>query len=129
MKNIIASVISTLQIMISEESRLTDMKFYMSNLQQLHQSRNYLLNLNAFINDLIIIVQHLLHNLDNRQWQAAINNCIMNQCPWFKLSNLPLSNSQTSFCSITNTMGESATAVINFCFCKGIINRIAITLT
>ncbi|CAF5154405.1 unnamed protein product, partial [Rotaria sp. Silwood1] len=63
-KNIITSITSTLQIMIAEENRLNNMKHYMSKLQQLHQSCNQSLNLHAFINDLLIIVQHLLDNFD-----------------------------------------------------------------
>ena len=103
-KSTIANVVSTLQIMISEENRLNDMKRYMSNLQQLHQSRNQSLNLHAFINDLLIIVQRLLDTLDHRQWQAAIDNCIMSQCPWFKPSNL---SSKTAFCSSINSLNIS----------------------
>ncbi|CAF1127439.1 unnamed protein product [Rotaria sordida] len=114
-KNTIASITSTLQIMISEENRLNNMKYYMSNLQQLHQSRNQLLNLHAFINDLFIIVQHLLDNIDNRQWQAAINNCINVQCPWFKTSNL-FSNNKLLFCSTTNTSINNSNILLNHCF-------------
>ncbi|CAF3195602.1 unnamed protein product [Rotaria sp. Silwood2] len=110
----IASVTSTLQIMISEEYRLNNMKHYMSNLQQLHQSRNQSLNLHAFINDLLIIVQRLLDNLDSRQWQAAINNCINVQCPWFKSSNLS-SNNKTLFCSTTNTSINHSNILLNRC--------------
>ncbi len=111
MKNTIASITSTLQIMISEENRLNNMKRYMSNLQQLHQSRNQSLNLHAFINDLLIIVQRLLDNLDSRQWQAAIDNCIINQCPWFKSSNY----TKTLFCSSTNTSISHSNILINRC--------------
>lgn len=113
MKNTIASVTSTLQIMISEEERVDNMKRYMSSLQQLHQSLNQSLNLHAFINDLFIIIQRLLDNLDNRQWQAAIDNCIINQCPWFKSSN---NNNKILFCSTTNTSLSHSNFLINRCF-------------
>jgi hypothetical protein len=99
--------------MISEENRLNDMKRYMSNLQQLHQSRNQSLNLHAFINDLFMIVQRLLDNLDHRQWQAAIDNCIISQCPWFKPSNL---SSKTLFCSSINSSISHSNFSINRCF-------------
>jgi len=104
--------------MISEESRLNDMQRYMSKLQQLHQSRNQSLNLHAFINDLFIIVQRLLDNLDSRQWQAAIDGCIINQCPWFKSSNLfsNNNNNKTLFCSSTNTSISHSNLLINRCF-------------
>ncbi|CAF4812089.1 unnamed protein product [Rotaria sp. Silwood1] len=117
-KNIITSITSTLQIMIAEENRLNNMKHYMSKLQQLHQSCNQSLNLHAFINDLLIIVQHLLDNFDSRQWQAAINNCINIQCPWFKTSNLS-SNNHTLFCSTTTTTNTSinhSNILLNRCY-------------
>ncbi len=123
MKNIIASVTSTLQIIISEENRLNDMKRSLSNLQQLHQSRNQSLNLYAFINDLFIIIQHLLDNLDNRQWQAAIDSCIINQCPWFKSSNNNNYN-KTLFYSSTNTSISHSNLLINRCFISPSIDHI-----
>jgi hypothetical protein len=114
-KTITASISSTLQIMISEENRLNNMKRYMSNLQQLHQSRSQSLNLHVFINDLLIIVQHILNNLDSRQWQAAIDNCIIHQCPWFKPLNLS-SNNKTLLCSSTNTSLSNRNFFMNHCF-------------
>lgn len=102
--------------MISDETRLNNMKRYMSNLQQLHQSRNQSLNLHAFLNDLFLIVQRLLDNLDIRQWQAAIDNCIINQCPWFKSSNLFSNNNKTLICSTTNTSISHTNFLINRCF-------------
>lgn len=113
-KNTTASVTSTLQIMISEDIRLNNMKHYMSNLQQLHQSQTDSINLHAFINDLLIIVQRLLENVDSRQWQAAINNCITIQCPWFKPSNLS-SNNTTLYCSTTNTSINNSNTFLNRC--------------
>ena len=109
-KSTIGSITSTLQIIISEQSRLNDMKRYMSSLQQLHQSLNQTLNLHAFINDLLIIVQRLLDNLDNRQWQAAIDNCIISQCPWFKSSN-----NKTLYHSSINTSVDQSNLLRNRC--------------
>ena len=91
------------------------MKCYMSNLEQLHQSRSQSLNLNAFINDLLIVVQHLLNHFDSRQWQAAINNCIIKQCPWFKPLSLS-SNNQLLFCSTTNALSNHSNMLSNRCF-------------
>ncbi len=113
-KNTISSITSTLQIIISEETRLNDMKHYMSNLQQLHQSRTQSLNLHAFINDLLIIIQHLLDNLDSRQWQAAIDSCITNQCPWFKSSHL-YSTNKILLCSSTNISINQSNLFLNRC--------------
>lgn len=87
-KNTTASVCSTLQIMISEENRLNTMRRYLSNLQQLHQSRHRSVNLHAFLSDLLAVVQRLLDNHDSRQWQAAIDNCLAQHCPWYTSSNL-----------------------------------------
>ncbi|CAF3914064.1 unnamed protein product [Adineta steineri] len=113
-KNTIASITSTLQIIISEENHLNNMKVYMSNLQQLHQSRNQSLNLHAFINDLLIIIQRLLDNIDSRRWQAAIDNCLMHQCPWFKSSNLSSSN-KILYCSSTNASISHTNVALNRC--------------
>ncbi|CAM4890394.1 unnamed protein product [Rotaria socialis] len=100
--------------MICEDNRLNAMQHYMSNLQQLHLSRIHSLNLHAFINDLLIIVQRLLENLDNRQWQAAINNCINTQCPWFKPTNLS-STHTTLYSSTTNTSLNNCSILPNRC--------------
>jgi hypothetical protein len=100
--------------MISEESRLHAMKRYLSNLQQLHQSRNRSLNLHAFLNDLLIVVQRLLDNRDSRQWQAAIDNCLNQHCPWFKASNLSSSN-RPLLCSSVHPSTAHANVVPSRC--------------
>lgn len=100
--------------MISEETRLNDMTRYLSNLQQLYQSRRQSLNLHAFINDLLIIIQRLLDNLDSRQWQAAIDNCLSQHCPWYKSSNLSSTNKILSSSSI-NTPTLPSNVFLNHC--------------
>ncbi|CAF3636731.1 unnamed protein product, partial [Rotaria sp. Silwood2] len=68
---------------------------YISNLQQLHESREQYLNLHIFLNDLLIIIRRLLTNIDIYRWQSAIDGCIIRQCPWFKSSSLLSSNNKT----------------------------------
>ena len=115
MKSTISNIASTLQIIISEENRLNDMKRYLSNLQQLYQSRRESLNLHTFINDLFIVIQRLLDNLDSRQWQAAIDNCLTHQCPWYRSSNLSTMSKILSSSSITSTPINSSNVFLNRC--------------
>ena len=101
--------------MITEDSRLHSMKRYLSNLQQLHQARTYSLNLHAFINDLLIIIQRLLDNQDSRQWQAAIDTCIKQYCPWFKLSNVLSNANKTLVCSSFHLSQTQSNSTVHRC--------------
>ncbi|CAF0988366.1 unnamed protein product [Didymodactylos carnosus] len=73
---------------------------YLCRLQQLHESRGQSLNLHAFLNDLLIIVQRLLAQINIRRWQAAIDGCIVRQCPWFKTT---FNNNQQLYYSIDSS--------------------------
>ena len=110
----ITSVSSILHILLSEESRLSDLHRYMSNLQQLHQSLDRSLNLHAFLNDLLIVVQYFLHHLDPCRWQAAIDACLARHCPWFQSTSFS-SKSKTLICSSSMTSSSSPTVFHHRC--------------
>ncbi|CAF3000261.1 unnamed protein product [Rotaria sp. Silwood2] len=94
-KTILSSILSTLELIIFDNNRLNKIQSYISNLQQLHESREQYLNLHIFLNDLLIIIRRLLTNIDIYRWQSAIDGCIIRQCPWFKSSSLLSSNNKT----------------------------------
>lgn len=83
-----------MQLIIDDENQLNKIQNYISNLQQLHESRNQSLNLQTFLNDLILIIQRFLPYNQIQRWQSVINGCIIRQCPWFKSSSF-LSNNKS----------------------------------
>ncbi|CAF0824467.1 unnamed protein product [Adineta steineri] len=95
-ETIISSILSLLQIIISDENHLNKLQSYILNLQQLHESRHEFLNLHIFLNDLLLIIRRLLTNNDIQRWQSAIDGCIIRQCPWFKSSSFLSNNKKIS---------------------------------
>jgi hypothetical protein len=91
-KTIESSISSTFPLMITDKNQLNNIQIYVSNLQELYESRNQSLNLHKFLNDLILIIRHFLTNNEIQRWQSVINGCIIRQCPWFKSSSFSLNN-------------------------------------
>ena len=107
-QNTIRDLTSILVIMISNETRFLHLQRSLSNLEQLHQSLNQSLNLHAYLNDLIILIQEYLSHLPTTQWQAAIETCLSRHCPWFQwksslLTNTTLISSSIESCPSTSS--------------------------
>ena len=96
MKCILSSISSILELIISDENDLNHIQFSILNLQQLHESRYQSLNLQTFLNDLLLIIRRLLTKIDIQRWQSVIDGIIIRQCPWFKSSSF-LSNNKTLY--------------------------------
>lgn len=92
-QTVLSSILSTLQLIIYDENQLNKIQSSITNLQQLHESREQNLHLHTFLNDLLTIIRRLLPNNDIYRWQSALDGCIIRQCPWFKSSSL-LSNNK-----------------------------------
>lgn len=90
-KTIESNISSTFRLIINDEEKLNQIENYFLNLQQLHESHIQSLNLQIYLNDLLLIIQRFLPYNQIQSWQSVINGCIIRQCPWFK-SSLFLSN-------------------------------------
>ena len=98
-KNILSSLSSTLQYVISNNNRLHKIQSYIANLQQLYEPHNQSLNLRGLFDDLLLIIRRVLTKIDICNWQSAIDGCIIRQCPWFKPSSLLCNNKNLNHAS------------------------------
>ncbi|UJR31282.1 hypothetical protein I4U23_018782 [Adineta vaga] len=83
-ETISSTLLSTLELIISDSNNFNKLQTSIFNLQQLHESRQQSSNLHTYLNDLLSIIRRLLTHQDIQRWQAVIDGCIIRQCPWFK---------------------------------------------
>ncbi len=75
-------------MIIQDEKQFNQIKNYLTNLEQIYESRY---QLSAFLNDLLIVIRRVLNQNEIQRWKSVLDGCILRQCPWFKSSSV-LSN-------------------------------------
>lgn len=86
-------------MIISNENQLNQIQIYITNLEQLYESRQQSLNLQTFLNHLLFIIRRVLNPNEIQRWQSVLDGCILRQCPWFKSSSILSNNKSLQYSS------------------------------
>lgn len=86
-------------MIISNENQLNQIQIYITNLEQLYESRQQSLNLQTFLNHLLFIIRRVLNPNEIQRWQSVLDGCILRQCPWFKSSAILSNNKSLQYSS------------------------------
>jgi hypothetical protein len=78
---------------------LNQIQIYITNLEQLYESRQQSLNLQTFLNHLLFIIRRVLNPNEIQRWQSVLDGCILRQCPWFKSSSILSNNKSLQYSS------------------------------